>query len=64
MVMTKPFIHHTIGIMEYWKVGFSKYLFSLSMKTFPTEHASIFPDPIIPGFQNSSIPIEALLQRF
>jgi hypothetical protein len=34
------------------------------MKTFPTEHASIFPDPIIPGFQNSSIPIEALLQRF
>jgi len=51
------------GIVEYCKDGFKKgyypFLILSSAQTFSLTHHCIIPEPIIPIFQHSSIPIGA-----
>jgi hypothetical protein len=48
-------------MVEYWNVGLNKVLMhfiaSLSRGILPIDQYPIFPEPIIPSFQYSSIPI-------
>jgi hypothetical protein len=52
-------------MVEYWKVGFSKdiillfTLLSIQLIAETIKHYSIFPEPSVPLFQHSNIPIGA-----